>query len=342
MAKRFTDTELYDREAFLVLPPRLKVAWEILNKRCNHFGVWQISMTKLSFEVGETVTLDELKQHFKVQVFSDDQLYIEGFVAFQYGDDEGRLSPNNRFHRSVAEKLRAYGLPEPMWKTTDAPIDTDSDGQREGVDTLSDGCREGQGQGQGKGKGKEERGCGGKQNSALIETVDDLKKHIPLLLREKWAKEYPDPGWLETQISRAFDFHNADPAQRPKTPGQWIRKLTSWLGTAWDSRKASPRDFNGKGKVDAPDWELLAAIALQSILKRGSGSKAVKEIETDLGPDLYKLVCKTGMQKIRDVKADSFQMRNIAAMLKRTFELNKSGGTNGELREVSGLRDSFG
>lgn len=150
MAKRFTDTELYDRSWYRKLPPRLKCAWEWLNKRCCVIGTWNIDMERLSFEVGEPVTLDDLKQHFKVQIFEEDKLFIPGFVPFQYGDESGRLSPKNKFHLSVAQKLESRGFPRPEFKplyVEETPLPT-------GVDTVSTGVGTPQGKGQGKGIGK--------------------------------------------------------------------------------------------------------------------------------------------------------------------------------------------
>jgi hypothetical protein len=170
MAKRYTDTELYDQEWFLTLPPRLKCAWEWLCKRCDVIGLWHISMTKLSFEVGETVTIDELKTHFKVQLIGDDMLWIPGFVPFQYGDEGGRLSLKNKFHVSIAEKLKANGLPEPIWK----PIAMHTECIPNASDRVSDGdgSPQGKGQGQGKGKGnKEERGVGKTSDAQRMENT---------------------------------------------------------------------------------------------------------------------------------------------------------------------------
>ena len=150
MAKRFRDTELYDKEKFMLLPPRLKVASDILNLRCNFFGDWQINMTKLNSEIGESVTIDEVLENFKVRIFDNDKLYIEGFVGFQYGDEEERLSPTNRFHQNIAKKLKSFGLPEPLWKS----IESDNDPINRGVDTHPDGSGQGQGKGKGKGNSK--------------------------------------------------------------------------------------------------------------------------------------------------------------------------------------------
>lgn len=333
MAKRFTDTELYDREAFLILPPRLKVAWEILNKRCNFFGVWQISVTKLSFEVGEPVTLEEIQKHFKVRIINEDQLYIEGFVAFQYGDDEGRLSPTNRFHRSIAEKLKAHGLPEPLWK----PIDTPSDEDGHPIDTLPEGCGEGQGKGQGKGKRNLKRGSAeGEKYSPEFEAA--------------W-KEYPrkdDKG----DAFRAYQA-NVNPdehADALKAIIAYKAKLirdgtickhgkTFFNKRRWrdclDPSYGQDADFSqnqGPPKADAASppsaWQSKAGRVVDALKRYGPpwlGSKQEPEIKQFLGEELYRVVLKAGVHNLRAVKPDGFQLKSVADSLRVAAELLQGG-----------------
>jgi hypothetical protein len=151
--KRFADTQLYDHDWFLVLPPRLKCAWDWLCRRCDEIGIWNVSMKKMSFEVGEPITLDELKEHFKIVMIGDDKLFVPGFVAFQYCDDSGHLSPNNKFHLSIAKKLSANGLPVPPFKDPKS-IDTDSTPIPHPSHTPSMGVGSTQGKGKGEGIGQ--------------------------------------------------------------------------------------------------------------------------------------------------------------------------------------------
>jgi hypothetical protein len=158
VAKRFTDTKLYDQDWYLSLSPRLKCAWEWLCKRCDQLGIWSVSMKRLSFEVGEPVTLEELQEHFKVVMIGEDKLFIPGFAAFQYGDEAGRLSPKNPFHKSIAAKLDSLRLPVPEFKEegcTPPPIP-------KGGDIYNDvpGAPQGRGISRGEGRGEEEGGVG--------------------------------------------------------------------------------------------------------------------------------------------------------------------------------------
>lgn len=181
MAKRFTDTTLYDNEWFRKLPPRLKCAWEWLCKRCDVIGVVKADAGRMSFEIGEPVTLDDL-QEFKVVPFEGDNLFIPGFVPFQYGDESGRLSPKNRFHLSIAEKLQARGFPRPEFK----PLEGLPDLLPSGIDThtTGGGSPQGRGKGQGEGKGEEEGESEGKQ----IPPVQPITKDGLERCKEAWRE----------------------------------------------------------------------------------------------------------------------------------------------------------
>lgn len=344
MAKRYTDTELYDREAFLVLPPRLKVAWEILNKRCNFFGVWQISMTKLSFEVGEAVTLEELQKNFKVRVIDGDKLYIEGFVAFQYGDDRGRLSQGSKFHKSVAEKLRLHGLPEPEWKPSDSSpqpphpsdmgIDTHPDPIDQGVDRAKDKDKV-------KDKEKNSSSEGGvgetKALKVLAEAVyaryprklgkaDGIKK---LIVRLKGGL---DPTLAGQALDRFLAHHKAKGTESDFLPyfSTWVGDLDDWLDPETGQAECFAKDI---AQESGKDWEQTAAVVLSAIVNAGTGTGSFAEREEVLGPELHKIAVKAGIQKIRDVQRGSFQLKTIAGMLKNASEL-LSGGAHADVQSV--------
>lgn len=127
--KRQTNAEKHGVAWYRKLPPRLKVAEDILNCECDEIGVWPIDMEKLSWSIGEEVTLEELKRHFGVEVLNEEELWIPGFVELQVGEKEtGRLSPDAPYHRDLAEKLMRRGLPVPEFnhlkkKSTPAAVE---------------------------------------------------------------------------------------------------------------------------------------------------------------------------------------------------------------------------
>lgn len=125
MAKRFTDTSKWSKEKFQNLSPKMKLAWLYLCDTCDHAGIWEINIQLMSFQIGETYTLDDIKKSFDVTI-SGSKLYINSFIEFQYG----KLNSLNKAHKSVIdrlEKLKIKGLYKPLARGCQAPKDKDKD-----------------------------------------------------------------------------------------------------------------------------------------------------------------------------------------------------------------------
>lgn len=264
MGKRYTDTELYDHGWFRKLPPRIKCAWDWLCKRCDVIGLWNIDIERLSFEVGETVTLDELKEHFKVQVLGD-KLFIPGFVAFQYGDEAGRLSLTNKFHQSIIRKLEAKGLPLPVLKGVvsvptplPSPVDTVSTG-----DASPQG--KGKGQGQGKGIGKVEGGVGETKPTPRVQDLVAIwnAKCPPLLpcadltySRSSFAlqrlREQPDLTYWQALVDRIAN----SPHCTGKTKASWKANF-DWFLSELNAIKVLEGQYDKHEAEAAIDWGAL-------------------------------------------------------------------------------------
>ena len=109
MAKRFTDTEIWNKKWFRELPVKMKEAWRYLTENCNYGGVWDVDMARMSFGVGVKITESEIKQHLgdKIQVLEDGiKWYIPDFCPFQYGE----LNPNVSTHKGAIKIHKKYNL----------------------------------------------------------------------------------------------------------------------------------------------------------------------------------------------------------------------------------------
>lgn len=111
MAKRFTDTDLFDREWFQDLNMKEKLFWNYVCSKCDHAGVWNVNMRLASFYIGESLSKDEVLKSFgdKIIEIDDDKWWLKGFVSFQYGDI---LNESSRVHYSVLKILEKYNLVE--------------------------------------------------------------------------------------------------------------------------------------------------------------------------------------------------------------------------------------
>lgn len=112
MAKRFTDTELDDKEWFMTLTCRLKCAVQYLFRKCDATGVWEPNYILATAYVGEggfteqeILSIDGGRQFEKLP---NGKIYLPGFCDFQYGV----LTESCRPHRPIIQKLKKHGLYE--------------------------------------------------------------------------------------------------------------------------------------------------------------------------------------------------------------------------------------
>ena len=212
MAKRFTDTSKWDKAWFRKLRPEMKCTWIFLCDRCDHAGVWEIDEGALDFFIGWPVSLREIEAVFgdKIEVVGT-KILLKSFADFQYGE----LNPDNRVHKSVLNRLEKLAPNKVLISPLKGAKDKDKEKDKD------------------KDKDKE------KEKRVVFENADQFIAAIPLLFRDKWSMAYPDPRWLTEQYQLCFDFHSADPAQCPRTTGQWMRKLVSWLALGWPKRQVA-------------------------------------------------------------------------------------------------------
>lgn len=108
MGKRFTDTEKFNDKWYRTLSLLHKVVWEYLLAECNHAGILEkFDIDLMSFKIGTTVTMDDLKCFGDRIIFiTDEVLYIPKFIKFQYGN----LNPQSKVHASVLKELEKWGI----------------------------------------------------------------------------------------------------------------------------------------------------------------------------------------------------------------------------------------
>ena len=110
MPKRFTDTELWDKEWFMQLSPKHKCLVKYVRDKCDIAGIWSPNYVLASVYIGERVNQDELLaidggQQF--ELLSDNKIYCTGFIDFQYGTS---LNPNSPIDNKIIEILKKYEL----------------------------------------------------------------------------------------------------------------------------------------------------------------------------------------------------------------------------------------
>lgn len=108
MSKRLTDTEIWDKEWFMNLPPSKKCLVKYVFDKCDIAGFWKPNLKIASILIGDDyniedlLTIDEGRQFKKI----DGKIFIPDFIRFQYG----KLTMSSRVHKAVADLLIKHGV----------------------------------------------------------------------------------------------------------------------------------------------------------------------------------------------------------------------------------------
>ena len=109
MAKRYTDTDIYNKEWYHSLDVKYKAFWDYICRTCNHVGIWDVNIRLASFLINCDYTKDEIIKVFssRIIIIEEDKWFLPKFIKFQYGEN---LNPNNNVHKSVIAMIEKYGL----------------------------------------------------------------------------------------------------------------------------------------------------------------------------------------------------------------------------------------
>lgn len=136
MAKRFTDTDKWERPWMRGLSLPHKLLWCYILDRCDIAGVWYVDFDLASFFIGEKYDRKEAEKAFGKQIeINGDRWLIKDFISFQYGN----LNAANKVYRNVEAKLMAFkegaSMPHiyPLKGSKDTDKDTDKDKDYKGA-----------------------------------------------------------------------------------------------------------------------------------------------------------------------------------------------------------------
>lgn len=108
MAKRFTDTAIWNREWFMDLSPTHKCLVRYLFDNCDACGVWKPNWKLASLHIGAEVNMIDLTKIPKDQfeVLDNGKILMVDFIKFQYN----KLSKECRPHIPVLYLLEKHGI----------------------------------------------------------------------------------------------------------------------------------------------------------------------------------------------------------------------------------------
>lgn len=230
MAKRFVDTELWQKEWFQNLSIENKLLLKYIFENCDCAGVWNSNLRLASFILGYPYTIDDIhrinKKKEQFEILDNGNIFVIDFIKFQYGT----LSENCKPHKPVIEKLKKYGLFERVSK-----------GYRKGLETLEEKEQE---QYKEKEQEKERKLFGTYLNVSL--DIEQYQSLLALCLSEK----------LLNELINSFSSNIEVGKERPYTadlPNAHFERLKSY----YNYRKKNPNKFVSE-EAKQNVWDRLA------------------------------------------------------------------------------------
>lgn len=172
MAKRFTDTEIWDKGWFMALSPKEKCLVKFIFDKCDVAGIWSPNWTLASACIGEPVGKDDLVNFSYRLEFIGEKIFVADFIEFQYGELSEKCIP----HKKVIAILKKQGLFERV-----------SIGYTKGITTLKEEYKDKEkDMEKDTDKDKDPEEQNGNENYLVPRIVEVFKKHNPNYPAEKY------------------------------------------------------------------------------------------------------------------------------------------------------------
>ena len=189
MAKRFIDTELWDREEFNSSDQKMKLLTIFITCKCDAVGVFKMAPMLINAYVGDKVTEKEILSIPCEIIKVDSSTYwLTRFCSFQYGV----LSDKCRPHRKYIDMLKKHGLFEGYLKG----IKENVKGYSKGIETLEEKEQE-----QDKEQDKDIKGLLGENNFSTSE-VDSVQPLKDPGAYYKFLEIYPKQGRFDNGYTK--------------------------------------------------------------------------------------------------------------------------------------------
>jgi hypothetical protein len=135
MARRMVDTEIWKKDWFLDLSIKQKLIVKFLYDNCDCAGIYEISYRTLKNCFNEEITKSDLEGIKQIKFISDNKIFIEDFIQFQYGISIEQLNPTkSNVHKGICKSLKKNGLltlneplPNPCLRVLDKDKNKDID-----------------------------------------------------------------------------------------------------------------------------------------------------------------------------------------------------------------------
>jgi len=115
MAKRFTDTLVWDDDWFYELSPEYKLFWFYIKDDCDHAGIWKPKTKAFAKLTDINIDLDKALSYFnegkqRIRKLSNGYWFIEDFFCFQYVKKSRLINLNSKVHKSIYDLYESMGI----------------------------------------------------------------------------------------------------------------------------------------------------------------------------------------------------------------------------------------
>ena len=110
--KRKTDTELWNKDWFLNMPPIYMLFYNYFKDNCDYAGIWRPQFRRFELITGEKIDGDKAIKYFntdkeRVIVLDNGKWYLKNFYSFHYGKS---FNLNNNLHVCAFNRMCENGL----------------------------------------------------------------------------------------------------------------------------------------------------------------------------------------------------------------------------------------
>jgi len=110
MAKRLCSNDIWFKDWFLELSDKQKLLIKFLYDNCDCAGIYEISYHILNMCFKDGITREDFNGLKQVRFISDNVVFLEDFIQFQYNIELSELNPRNNVHKGILRKLSKYNL----------------------------------------------------------------------------------------------------------------------------------------------------------------------------------------------------------------------------------------
>lgn len=137
MAKRFADTEIWNKDWFLDLTMKQKLLVKYVFDNCDCAGIYEISYRNLKTCFGIKIQKEDFEKIKQFKFLENGKIYIEDFIQFQYGVSIDCLNQKNNVHKGIFKSLNKNSilptLSQPLANPCPRVLDKDKDKDKDNI-----------------------------------------------------------------------------------------------------------------------------------------------------------------------------------------------------------------